>query len=227
MVATAEGKKVRYHNKDTKTFAWASPDDLPEYALLQEGVQKQLTASQTPLYPANVHDAEDFADDSPTTMDTRTKVIPATPSKPNDYSADIEQWRAELRTAVEDIRAARDPQQSFRARNRAEQYKLAIDIYTAAELIPATMTQFGSYRETFHFRVPPRLDEYADLSPLRHGIAHRYLTSDPVEIAYLRTLSDYTEVPVGTVYSRAVGGRDGIWVPFEVYEQQKKIGQAA
>jgi hypothetical protein len=31
VVATAERKKVRYHDKDTNKFAWAYPEDLPDY----------------------------------------------------------------------------------------------------------------------------------------------------------------------------------------------------
>lgn len=201
MTATAAAKKIRYHNKDTNTFAWEFPDELPEYALEQEGVQKQLgRASSLPA-------------DAPA-------------EKVNDYSADIDHWREELRTALDDLRAARDTGQRINARDRAEQYKLAIDVYTAAEMTPAVVTQFGCYRADFMFRVPPRLEEYQEMSPTRYGSAHRYITADPVEIAYLRTIADYEEVPVGSVYSRAPGQREGLWETLEKYERQKSIGQA-
>lgn len=190
MTATAERKKIRYHDKDTNKFAWAYREDLPDYV--------------------------DLSEPAPTLPEGQA----------NDYSQQIEQWLAELRTAVEDIRVSRDSQQRFNARNRAEQYKMAVDIYRAAEFVPAVATQFGSYRADFHFRVPPKLEEYDDISPLRRGTAHRYITADPVEIAYLRTISDYEEVPVGSVYSRGVGQRDGIWVTLEMYERQKAVGQA-
>lgn len=209
-MVTAERKKVRYHNTETKTFAWANREDLPEYAFEQPDVQKQLASK-----PISQPDGEDVVLDEPRDS-----------GKINDYSADIEQWRTELRLAVGDMRAGRDAQQRFIARNRAEQYKMAIDIYTAAEYIPAVNTQFGSYRSDFHFRVPPRLEEYDDISPLKRGTAHRYITSDPVEIAYLRTLDEFEEVPVGHVYSRGEGKRDGIWVPLDTYLKQKAIGQA-
>jgi hypothetical protein len=167
-----------------------------------------------------------YPEDLPDYAVEATADEPVADEKVNDYSEQIEQWLSELRTAVEDIRVSRDSQQRFNARNRAEQYKMAVDIYRAAEFIPAVATQFGSYRADFHFRVPPKLEEYDDISPLRRGTAHRYITADPVEIAYLRTISDYEEVPVGHVYSRGEGKRDGLWVDLEFYERQRQAGQA-
>jgi hypothetical protein len=203
VTATVTAKKIRYHNRDTSTFAWEYADNLPDYALEQDGVKKQLGRLRL-----------DTADDAP---------------KINDYSADIQQWRDELRTAVADKRAARDPRSHQEADYRIDQYVRAIDLYTAAEMIPAVATQFGSYRADFTFRVHPALDEYQDMSPRRYGNSHRYVTADPVEIAFLRMHAgeyEFEEVPVGHIYSRGDGKRDGLWVPLEFYEQQRATGQA-
>jgi hypothetical protein len=189
MTATVTAKKIRYHNRDTSTFAWEYADNLPEYALEQEGVKKQL--GRLRLVAADVAE------------------------KINDYSNDIEQWRDELRQAVVDKRAARDPKSHMEADYRIDQYVRAIDLYTAAEMIPAVATQFGSYRADFTFR--------------RYGNSHRYVTADPVEIAFLRMHAgeyEFEEVPVGHIYSRGEGKRDGLWVPYEFYEQQRATGQA-
>ncbi|MDQ3275462.1 MAG: hypothetical protein M3Q39_10650 [Actinomycetota bacterium] len=199
MTATMARKKVRYFSKETNKLAWDYPENLPEYARVAAEVVAETIAELDAIMG---------------------------PEKANDYSDLIEQFRDELRLAVGDRRAARDNDARVNALARAEKFKEAIDIYTAAESVPAQMTQFGSYRNTFHFRVPPRTEEYDDLCPLRKATAHRYLTADPVEIAYLRTIDEYEEVPIGFVYSRPPGGRDGIWVPLAIYEQQRKINQA-
>ena len=219
MVATATEKKVRYLNADTRKIAWAFPADLPDYAMEQASVKKQLGLVEPEPEPLAIEDVAG-------------SVEPLAPSHLNDYTDFIEQFRDELRTAAGDLRVARDEMGRINARSRAEQFRLAIDVYTAAQDIPEKVVQFGAYADQWHFRVPPRIPEFDDISPLRRAVNHRYVTSDPVEIAYLRMLkqkglmSDLVEVPVGHVYSRPPGGRDGIWVSLDTYEQQKKIGQA-
>lgn len=195
-------KKVRYRELESGTFKWAERDALPDYALEQEAVKKQIG-----------------------------QILREEPDVPkiNDYSNDIEQWRDELRRAVIDKRAARDNKSHQEADYRIDQFVRAIDLYTAAEMIPAAATQFGSYRADFTFRVHPALDEYEDMSPRRYGANHRYVTADPVEIAFLRQHAgeyEFEEVPVGHVYSRGEGKRDGLWVPYDFYEKQVAAGQA-
>jgi hypothetical protein len=150
--------------------------------------------------------------------------------KVNDYSAEIEAFQDELRTAIADRRATRDEAGRTEALARSEQFKLAIDVYREAEMIPAEPIQFGAYADTWSFRLPPRTPEYIAENPRQQALFNRYVTSNPIEIAYLRrlireqTIDGLRETPLNWYYARGVGQRDGEWLDPDTYERLRKNG---
>lgn len=148
----------------------------------------------------------------------------------NDYSDQIERFRDELRTAIADRRAARDDAGRTEALQRAEQFRLAIDVYTEAQSIEAKPVQFGAYAESWSFRLPPRIPEYAMENPRQTALFNRYVTDDPVQIAYLRRLirenaiDGLQETNLNDYYARGIGQRDGEWIDAATYERLRGRG---
>lgn len=168
----------------------------------------------------------------PTVVDQKiTSPQPAAATGFADYSGFI----AELEQKIEDARTSQrsSPEPRFVAIQsmRIDQLRLGIENAKEAQTIPATrnedgswstpeMHQFGCASRIWNTRVAPALEDYE--GRLRHirGQDFRYVTDNPIEIAWLRrlvrnhALEGMAEVPVGYAYARPVGNiGEAEWMP--------------
>lgn len=116
----------------------------------------------------------------------------------------VQEFRAMHNAALEHGRFLQDEKATLRHAIHLEQYRLAVENLRKAQAIPvnaagqAQMTQFGTWEsKAWRFHVPPggvpsqeRVEDW-----LIVGDNYRYMTSNPVHIAYLRTLVERRSVP--------------------------------
>ena len=155
-----------------------------------------------------------------------------------DYSRLIENLTADLNEAKTDLRAARDDGLRYRAQIRVSELTRAIENAQAAEQIEAERVgetwiakavQFGFPGKKGLVPMPPNVEEFAAIFPPIRYDHHRYLATDPLEIACLRRAmangAAIEEVPVGSVYAKPVDGSpDGTWMPYDMYQQLQRTG---
>jgi hypothetical protein len=128
------------------------------------------------------------------------------------YDSLREQFEALLHEARQMRAAARDVKQTYRAEARIDQLTRGLKVLDLAEEIPlgGPVRQFGDRgsRSATTF-VPPAIDEFSFYEPIRFR-NHRYLTENPIEIAFLR-MAGFEEVPLGQTGWQA-GTKDRAWV---------------
>ena len=204
--------KFRYKQPGKQGFVWAEYGDLPEYAKSQEGVIKQM--AKHGLTPASL---------SATAPEPSGSVIASTaslvltdiqvgvpePAKPHDYSDLIDAYLAQLREARETLRRSTgDRRVRDECEMKIDQYGAAIENAKAAEQITDDAANFVSLTGEFSFRLPPRVDgEYT--TETRRSQSRCYLTTDPLEIAWLRRMTRGGTVQEVPLTKRVAVPKDG------------------
>lgn len=163
-----------------------------------------------------------------------TATAPAPVKTAHDYSGLIEMLETALEDARAELRGGR-PSASARLMLEARVSHLRMGIQNAreAEKVTEKAVQFGSHVAENTFRIAPRLDDFS-ISTARQFSAHRYVATDPLEIAWLRRLvreGQMQEVPMGSCYLVPVMDRrtgvigEGEWVDAKVYEKLTRTGR--
>lgn len=152
-----------------------------------------------------------------------------------DYGTLLENLTRDLAVAQEDERAARSESHRMLAAIRVEQFRLAIRNAEAAQRIPAqwqdgqwvaAAVQFDMDGRSGTVRIPPALDEFKHVFPAIRYRDWRWITTNPLEIAWLRS-QGRSEVPLGHVYARPKEGvGDGMWVSQQQFDLMVKNGMA-
>lgn len=143
------------------------------------------------------------------------------------YARLIENLTNDLEKARDSMLRATDPRLRDRDQLRMNQMQLAIDNAQEAELVTDAAVQFGTpERRTFAVRVPPHLEEFDGLFPRTMASHHRYVATDPLEIAWLRrqvregSIPGLREMPVGMFYAKSKDGSGrGMWLAADAYHE--------
>ena len=169
---------------------------------------------------------------------TATKLPEPSAVKAHDYSGLISMFTRAYEDAREEMRSGRmtGPAREM-LQGRISHLKMAIENAQEAELVTEEAVQFGSYASEHSFRLPPRIDDFRGVygnAEARRFIGHRYLATNPLEIAYLRRLvreGQLVETGIGDMYLEpAMDNRtgemgEGIWVNASTYTQMARSGR--
>lgn len=114
----------------------------------------------------------------------------------NDYASEMEDLEIRVEALRNEMRYSPSPDVRSKAESSLEQLLMAIEVYKRAQWTKAEMRQFGSKKSpNWATRVPPMLEEYADKRNKIQAYDYRYMTNDPVEIAWLRFQCENEIVP--------------------------------
>lgn len=160
-------------------------------------------------------------------------TTPKTEQAPGRYDAIIERMQNVHDSLVEERRYARDDMEQRRIAGKLGHLRRGLALFREANDFQPKLDkqgqvlacQFGAYHaRELQVRIPPTIDEFAELKPLRFR-NYRYITSEPVEILYLRKLVKSQRIPglqemePGLVGAMPKEGEFIGFVPEAFYEQ--------
>ena len=154
--------------------------------------------------------------------------VPAEPVSSGRYDAVIGRIGRILAETTEALNYSRDGDQQKALEAKRRTLQRGLDLFTRAQSVAPERTQFGSYHaRSLEVRLPPTCDEF-NFAPLVFG-QYRYITSEPVEILYLRDLvakgkiEGLHEMEAGMV---AAMPKTGNFIGFITEEEYTRLGKA-
>jgi hypothetical protein len=144
------------------------------------------------------------------------------------YTAIVTRMQQTLENARDERVRASDPDIILLLDNKADNLRQAIDLFTRAEEVAPTRTQFGSQSaRSLRVNLPPMLAEFKFKPILFQKFV--YATEEPVEILYLRELIEAGRIEglrEMTPGLQAAISKDGNLIDYYPEEMYEVLGRA-